>query len=132
MTRLAGEVPLSTAPKLQNRTILVVEDDTITSSALRMLFERRGWSVRVASTIRQAQLQLDPWPHWMIVDLMLPDGDGADLLREIRQRKMTTQTIVATGVQDPSRLRAVRDLEPSAILHKPVSFTHVLAVVGAE
>lgn len=111
-------------------TVLIVEDDTIIASALRMLFERRGWSASMASTIRQAQSLLDPPPQWIIADLMLPDGDGAELLRDVRERGLPIKVVIVTGVHDPERVKAAKELKPDAFLHKPVSFNQLLSALG--
>jgi DNA-binding response OmpR family regulator len=111
--------------------VLVVEDDIVVASAMRMLFERRGWEVLLAGNLAQAQNRLDPPPQWIVLDLMLPDGDGVELLREVQRRGLATRAVVTTGVAEPNHLRAVREFHPAAILHKPTSFSRILDAMGA-
>ena len=113
-------------------SVLIVEDDSIISSALRMLFERRGWKVYMASTIRQAKALLDQQPTWAILDLMLPDGDGSELIVEVRRRKLLTRVAIATGINDPDRIKTIQNLAPDAFLRKPVSFSHLLRSLGVD
>jgi CheY-like chemotaxis protein len=113
-------------------TVLVVEDDTVVASAMRMLFERRGWHVWQAASLAQAENRLQPAPDWVVLDLMLPDGDGIELLREIQRRGLATRAVVTTGIVEPNHLNAVREYQPAAILHKPTSFARILEVMGVQ
>src|SRR5687767_9215482 len=66
--------------------LLLVEDDRVTYTALRSLFSRRGWDVTIAATISQALSALAGGlaPDAVVLDLMLPDGQGEEVLRHIR------------------------------------------------
>jgi DNA-binding response OmpR family regulator len=70
-----------------NHSILVVEDEPSIASFIAMYLKRAGFSVRVATTgagaIEQASAQV---PSLIVLDLMLPDLDGIDVCRRIRQR----------------------------------------------
>jgi CheY-like chemotaxis protein len=57
---------------------------------------------------------------------MLPDGDGADLLEQIRDEGLPIRVAVTTGSADARRLRAVADLRPEAILTKPIHLPDLL------
>ena len=111
-------------------TVLIVEDDLIVASAMRMLFERRGWSVRMAHKLAEARAALDPPPQWIVLDLMLPDGDGVELLRELSDRSLPSRTIITTGVLEPNHLQAAAAFGPVAILQKPTSFGRILEAMG--
>ncbi|WP_319825638.1 response regulator [Thalassovita sp.] len=63
-------------------TILVVEDSRFACEALRMLCVRSGARIRRADSLAAAERHLQVYrPTVLIVDLGLPDGDGADLIR---------------------------------------------------
>jgi CheY-like chemotaxis protein len=119
-------------PNAQNNkpVVLVVEDDLVVASAMRMLFERRGWRVLHAADLAQAKAQLSPPPQWVVLDLMLPDGDGTELLREMKRQGLPSKTVVTTGVVEPNHLKAVEEYQPTAILHKPTSFGRILEAMG--
>ena len=74
------------------RLILIVEDNAVTRRALQALFKSRGWAVSVAETVAEGLAQLDPPPDVIVLDLMLPDGDGEEVLREVRSRRGSPQT----------------------------------------
>lgn len=65
--------------------ILVVEDDPQIASLLVRELGRRGYGMRMAGTGTEALTLARTWaPSLMLLDLGLPDCDGADVLREMR------------------------------------------------
>jgi DNA-binding response OmpR family regulator len=69
------------------QSILVVEDETSIASFVSMYLKNAGFVVRVAGSGQDAlgQAAADP-PALIVLDLMLPDLDGIDVCRRIRQR----------------------------------------------
>src|SRR5882672_10808052 len=79
-------------------SILVVDDEKTIADGLRLTFESEGYSVRTAGSVREALgavAQSDP--HAAVVDLMLPDGDGLHLTRELKRRDPAIEVIVITA-----------------------------------
>jgi DNA-binding response OmpR family regulator len=70
-----------------NHSILVVEDESSIASFIAMYLKRAGFAVRVAASgggaIEQATAEA---PSLVVLDLMLPDLDGIDVCRRLRQR----------------------------------------------
>ncbi|XOT97598.1 response regulator, partial [Alcaligenes pakistanensis] len=65
--------------------ILIVEDESNIRRFVRIALEQEGMSVIEASTLAQARMDAATRrPDLMIVDLGLPDGDGKDLIRDLR------------------------------------------------
>jgi CheY-like chemotaxis protein len=110
--------------------LLLVEDDRATSKALRGIFDRRGWDVLHAATVAEALSLLSADPKCVILDLMLPDGDGLTVLKKIRSENLPIRVVVTTGSNDPARIRAVSALRPEVFLGKPVSLHDLLAGLG--
>ena len=69
------------------QSVLVVEDEPSIASFVGMYLKRAGFVVRVAGTGEGAieTASADP-PALIVLDLMLPDLDGIDVCRRIRQR----------------------------------------------
>jgi DNA-binding response OmpR family regulator len=66
--------------------ILVVEDEEAISEPLAESLEREGFAAEVAGTVELARAALGrEAPDLILLDVMLPDGDGRDLAREIRK-----------------------------------------------
>ncbi|WP_422925944.1 response regulator [Singulisphaera sp. PoT] len=114
--------------------LLVVEDDRTTSSALRAIFHRKGWEVFTASSLAEALplLSTIPSPDYLILDLMLPDGDGMTLLERVRGESLATRVAVTTGSNDQHRLDAVARLRPEVFLRKPISLQELLKGFGVD
>lgn len=105
--------------------VLIVEDDPATGKALRRLFRLKGWSVTLATTVADALESLTPPPYFILLDLMLPDGDGEDVLRRVRDENIPCRVGVCSGTNDVARLARVRDMGPDAIFQKPINFDAV-------
>ena len=99
--------------------MLVVEDDRIARDALAAILQIRGHRVERAETVEGALHKLALGPTHVVLDLMLPDGDGALVLWRIRSKKLPAKVAVITGVNDEQRLRGVQALGVELILRKP-------------
>jgi len=64
--------------------LLVVEDDRNVGDGLVAYLRGEGFGVRLARSLAEARAQLAPAPALVVLDWMLPDGQGLDLLRELR------------------------------------------------
>jgi DNA-binding response OmpR family regulator len=107
-------------PKVSVRKTLIIEDDRVSSLALSKILEMLGQEVHTASTLAEGFEKLDPSHHCVLLDLMLPDGDGVEILRHIRAQKLPVRVAVTTGLTDPASLSEVLSLKPDAIFHKPL------------
>ena len=73
--------------RAQNHSILVVEDEPSIASFVAMYLKRAGFTVRVAGTGEGAlEAAAAEVPSLIVLDLMLPDLDGIDVCRRVRQR----------------------------------------------
>lgn len=112
--------------------MLVVEDDPRVSGALELLLSRRGWEVVSVTGVRPAMKALGDGFDWIVLDLMLPDGEGVQVLRTVREQNLDVRVVVTTGTSDPDRLDAVRALKPHALLQKPLTFAQLLDALNEE
>ena len=88
--------------------VLVVEVDRASRDLLGDYFDAEGYAVRPAADGAEALDLLDGWrPDLIILDLMMPGIDGAEVLRRIREDPQTraVPVTVFSAVADP----AVRD-----------------------
>jgi DNA-binding response OmpR family regulator len=118
---------LSPSTAASNLTVLIVEDDLVSRSALQSIFRLRGMRVEVAGTVALGmQLLNTAAPEYLILDLMLPDGDGAKIMHEIRARGLPTTVAITTAISDPGRLKEVSQLEPAVLIRKPIDLVQLL------
>jgi two-component system OmpR family response regulator len=108
------------------KRVLVVEDDAVTSNALRQLISAAGHKVVVAGTVAAAIVALDDNVDTVVLDLMLPDGDGAEVLQRIRAAGLKARVCVTTGVSSPGWLMRVQALGVECILQKPIDLAELL------
>ncbi|MDI9590100.1 MAG: response regulator transcription factor [Acidobacteriota bacterium] len=89
--------------------VLVVEDDPILREQLRELLVREGYrSVRAEGTLADALLVAATWqPQLLLLDVMLPDGNGFDLLRRVRETGDVPALFLSARDEDESRLRGL-------------------------
>lgn len=85
--------------------ILIVEDDESIASFQRMYFREAGYAVTIASTGAEALSLLSGAPPALVVlDLGLPDMDGLDICKRIRDTSNTPVLIVTARDEDVDRI----------------------------
>jgi DNA-binding NtrC family response regulator len=110
--------------------LLIIDDEPDSSEFLKVLVEPRGYLVRTASSAAEAREVLQTWqPEIVLMDLMLPDADGLDLLREFKEASPESQVIMVTGYASVSK--AVEAMRSGAFtfIEKPVEPEVVLAML---
>ena len=75
----SADVRGNVRPARENRTLLLVEDDTVLRGGLTELFAREGYNVVAASCAGDARAKLGEYIDLIVLDVMLPDGDGVAL-----------------------------------------------------
>lgn len=111
--------------------LLVVEDEPKIAGFLRRGLEEEGHRVQVAGDLAEARLALAADFDLLLVDRMLPDGDGLALIRELRRQGVRTPAICLTA-RDRVEER-VEGLHGGAddYLAKPFAFDELLARMAA-
>ena len=111
--------------------VLVVDDEPDAAEALTLLLKPRGYDVRVAATGDSARSVVSAWrPHVVLLDLMLPDVNGLDLLRDFRTAVPDTQVVMVTGYGSvPKVVEAMND-GAFGFIEKPIDAMLLLAVLG--
>lgn len=84
---------------MQTQRILVVDDETSLRTALFRALDQRGYQVITAGSKQEAfkMCQADRPFDLVLVDLKLPDGDGLELMTELKAVHPSTTFIVLTG-----------------------------------
>lgn len=114
------------------QSILVVEDELLTRRTLQGLLESEGFDVTTAGSVAEATGEVNRRAFDLILlDILLPDGDGLDACRRIRQRHRMPIIILSTKRQLEDR---VAGLETGAddYITKPFEPVEVLARVRAQ
>ena len=90
--------------------ILVMEDELIMAKGLEMVLTEEGYDVDLAMTGHSALDKFIQKPFDLLVaDLRLPDMDGMDVIKEVKDRAPETEAIIITGY--PSVSTAVNSVK---------------------
>ena len=77
--------------------ILIVEDELSIRIPLVEYLKKEGFEILTADTLAEAEKKLSENPSLVLLDWMLPDGQGIELLRNWRQRGLLIPTILLTA-----------------------------------
>ena len=82
----------------QDATLLIVDDDRPFLARLARAMESRGFTVDTAEGVAEglAKVRSTP-PDYAVVDMRLNDGNGLDVIEEIRSKKPDCKAIILTG-----------------------------------
>jgi two-component system KDP operon response regulator KdpE len=111
--------------------ILVVDDEPPIRKLLRMGLMAQGYEVIDAPNGKAALELLARKPHLVILDLGLPDIDGLDLLRQLRQREEALPIVVLSSRGDEAGKVAALDLGADDYVTKPFGMDELLARMRA-
>jgi two-component system, NtrC family, response regulator HydG len=108
---------------------LVVDDEPNSLSALAELVETEGFATVTAGTLADARSRLSQTPPDVIlVDLMLPDGSGLDLLHDLDPTHRTEVVLITGNATVDSAVAALRT-GVQDYLTKPVDFRRLKTVL---
>ncbi len=110
--------------------ILLIEDNPGFAEGLRQNLEFDGYRVTVAGDVAtSARAIAADAPDLIILDLMLPDGNGYDVLRTIRERDSVTPVLLLTALaEEAHKVRGFR-LGADDYVTKPFGLLELLARV---
>jgi two-component system response regulator RegX3 len=113
------------------RRILLVEDEESISEPLSAALGREGFEVVIAATAADGRERFRAQaPDLVLLDVMLPDGDGKDLLREIRSSSRTPVIMVTARGEELERVLGL-ELGADDYVTKPFSAAELAARVRA-
>ena len=113
------------------KTVLVVEDEPAIAEVAEMYLEQGGFRVRIAPTAAEALKQLDdPAIDIVLLDLMLPDADGVDVFKQMRERRCVPVIMVTARDAEADRVLGL-ELGADDYVTKPFSPRELVARVRA-
>ncbi|HRQ22662.1 MAG TPA: response regulator [Anaerolineales bacterium] len=100
--------------------ILVIDDDTAITELMGMLLKTHGFDVVTANSGADGiELARETNPHIILLDLMMPDVDGWQVCKEIRQFS-NVPILILSAINDPRMVASVLDAGADDFLVKPV------------
>lgn len=125
---------VATRPWSERPRILIVEDDPATARVLRQVLEIEGdgWDLQVVSAGRAAvQAALQTPPRVVLLDIGLPDLDGAEVYRRLRAAPATAEARVIFLTGATSHDLNARGITGGVLLRKPFATRDLADIVRA-
>ena len=115
------------------RLIFVVEDEIEVSELAQWCLEEAGYAVRTFSTSNVIQHAEDNHPSLMLITMMMPDGNGLDLCRQIRENRALARMPIVFLIPESAEEHRALALESGAddCIVKPFSPRELVARVQA-
>jgi len=111
--------------------ILLVEDDATLAMGMEYTLKNEGFDVTVASTLKEARESIENYNiDLVLLDLMLPDGSGYELCRELR-KKSNTPIIFLTASDEEANVVMGLDMGGDDYISKPVRIGELISRIKA-
>ncbi|PTY08318.1 hypothetical protein DB347_01665 [Opitutaceae bacterium EW11] len=119
----------------ENKTILVVDDNEQALALVKEALATRGYTVltanRGAAGLSILESKKGEGIELVIIDLVMPDVDGAELASKILAKQPTMKILVMSGYADDVVVHGIVDSKNVDFLGKPFSIRDLFARVGA-
>jgi two-component system response regulator RegA len=113
-----------------DRSVLIVEDDKSFLHRLSRAMEGRGFTVTPAQSVAEGLDRLDSTsPAFAVVDMRLEDGNGLDVISELKRRRPDARAIILTGYGNIATAVTAVKLGAVDYLSKPVDADEVVAAL---
>ena len=114
----------------KNVRILVVDDEPMMADSLKQNLMEEGFSVDTAASGAEAIELFDQGGHHLaICDLQLPDMDGLEVMRHMKDARPTTEVIVVTGYGSVARAVEATKAGAFYFVEKPFDFEEIQPLV---
>lgn len=113
--------------------ILIIEDDTYVRTSLQVRLEKEDFEVFTAENgAKGISVAEHENPNLILLDLVMPDLDGLDVLDYLRSSVVTwdTPVVVLTARGDSESLKRSKQLGASRFLRKPSSPSSVVSEIS--
>ncbi|CAN7422435.1 response regulator [Acidovorax delafieldii] len=112
--------------------ILIVEDEADIRRFVRLTLETEGHTVHEAATLQRGLIEAGTRrPDLVVLDLGLPDGDGVDLIRDLRTWSAMPIIVLSARSAEASKIAAL-DAGADDYLVKPFGSGELMARVRAQ
>ncbi|MCQ8230236.1 response regulator transcription factor [Pantoea trifolii] len=116
---------------MNNRRVLVIEDDADAADVLEAYLLREGYAVEIAGNGLSGLERVEKWkPDLILLDIMLPGMNGTEVLAAVRRRADTPVIMITAMTDTPDRIGALR-LGADDYVVKPYHPGEVVARVQA-
>lgn len=124
---------MASAPETEGRPLLLVDDDAPFRQRLSVLLARKGFAVTAVGSLAEARMEAARLkPAHAVIDMRLEDGNGLDLVAEMRATSPDARIVMLTGYGNLAT--AVAAVKAGAIdyLAKPADPEDIVRALSAD
>jgi two-component system response regulator RegA len=124
---------MASVPETEGRPLLLVDDDAPFRQRLSVLLARKGFAVTSVGSLQEARVEAARLkPAHAVVDMRLEDGNGLDLVAELRAMSPDVRVVMLTGAGNLAT--AVAAVKAGAIdyLAKPADPEDIVRALSAD
>jgi DNA-binding response OmpR family regulator len=111
--------------------VLIIEDEESIQKILKVRLEKSGYEVRISSNGAEGMKAVKEMrPNVIILDVMLPDANGFDLCRQIKDMDDFFKVIIYTGKLEAVDARRARQVGADDFTVKTVDFKYLLESIA--
>lgn len=116
----------------EDRSLLIVDDDSAFLGRLARAMETRGYSVRTAPSVAEGLKAIEAGPPaFAVIDMRLMDGNGLDIISELKARRPDARGVILTGYGNIATAVNAVKLGAFDYLAKPANADDVVAALMA-
>lgn len=105
---------------MDNKKILIIDDDVTALDIVDFLFEDKGFDVvRRADGLSALECVEDVKPNIILIDLMMPKMNGQECVKQIRGKGLNLPIVAFTAVDDPEIHKDAMNAGCNLVLTKP-------------
>ncbi|MGI6315597.1 MAG: response regulator transcription factor [Christensenellales bacterium] len=112
--------------------ILLTEDDPLLRESIRELLEREGYRVTAVSSCRETQKAMENLPDLLVLDVLLPDGNGFSLCRRLREEGHRLPVLFLTAYDEEEQVVHGLDVGGDDYVTKPFRTRELLSRIKAR
>ncbi|NVN93265.1 MAG: response regulator [Desulfuromonadales bacterium] len=116
-----------------NPTVMIVDDALFMRKILRGILEENGYQVvaEAASGIETMRRLHDHRPDIIILDIILPDANGLDLLKSIFSASPLSRVAICSAIGQEQVIQKALDLGAKAFIQKPFTPEKVITALAS-
>ena len=114
------------------RNILMVEDDSTIAFAVKYAVEQEGFNLDIAENLENARKIVNSKEYDLILlDVMLPDGNGYEFLKQLREHDEDTPVIFLTACDEEVNIVMGLDIGGDDYITKPFRVRELISRINA-
>ncbi len=110
--------------------ILIVDDEASIRDILQELLQYEGYSIKTADSGITALSVIEEFkPHVVLLDIRMPDMDGIQCLRQIKENHPSTEVLMISGFAYGETAKKSLELGAYDYMDKPINFEHLINIL---